>query len=161
VRIYRCYLSGPITGLNLEEAQGWRKRVTDELVEMGCEVYDPLRGEAALSNQEVIQSDLETMGKANDPLITDAAIVSGDFHDVRNCDIVLANFLGAQRVSTGSVCEITMAYEHDKVIILVMEKDGTNLHDNPFIRQMQSVWVETLEEAVEVIHRYSRVPAGR
>lgn len=156
---YKVYLAGAISGLTYDNANDWREYASQELTKVGCEVYDPLRGKSVLLNQGVITNGLRTSEYEN-LMVSDALIYARDKHDVLNCDIMLANLLGATEKSLGTICEITLAEDHNKIIILVMKKDGTEVHDHPFFRAMKLVWVETLEEALELIRR-SVIPPAR
>jgi nucleoside 2-deoxyribosyltransferase len=156
---YKVYLAGPISGLTYTNAQDWREYAAQELTKAGCEVYDPLRGKAVLMNQGVISNGMKT-SKYEDAMVSDALIYARDKHDVLNCDIMLANLLGATEKSLGTICEVALAEDHNKIVVLVMKKDGSEVHDHPFFRAMKLVWVETLEEALELIRR-SVIPPSR
>jgi hypothetical protein len=132
------YLSGGITGKTRSRAGNWRMLVSKELVEAGFGVLNPLRGGSYLSTQ------------ANDvPLgLSDKALKQRDKLDVKTCDIILANFSGAERVSIGSLMEIAWAEELGKLIVVVMDERG--FHDHPFVREVAIVFHD-LREATSYI----------
>jgi nucleoside 2-deoxyribosyltransferase len=148
---YKVYLAGPISGLTYDNAQDWREHAAQELMTAGCEVYDPLRGKAVLVNQGGVISNGTKTSEYEDAMVSDALIYARDKHDVLNCDIMLVNLLGATEKSLGTICEVALAEDHNKIVILVMKKDGSEVHDHPFFRAMKMIWVETLEEALELI----------
>ena len=157
---YKVYLAGPISGLTYTDAQDWREVASQELTKVGCEVYDPLRGKAVLVNQQGVISNGMKTSSYEDAMVSDALIYARDKHDVLNCDIMLVNLLGATEKSLGTICEVALAEDHNKIVVLVMKKDGTEVHDHPFFRAMKMVWVETLEEAIELIQK-SVIPPSR
>jgi nucleoside 2-deoxyribosyltransferase len=66
-----------------------------------------------------------------------------------NCDIMLANLLGAKKVSIGTIGEFFWADAYRKPVIAVMEKEG-NPHEHAMIRELTGFRVETLEEGLAV-----------
>jgi nucleoside 2-deoxyribosyltransferase len=69
--------------------------------------------------------------------------------DVMRCDMILVNFLGASKVSIGSVMEIGWADAWRKPIIVVMEKD--NVHSHAMIREVAGYIVSNLDEAIKIV----------
>jgi hypothetical protein len=68
--------------------------------------------------------------------------------DVMRCDAILVNFLGATKVSIGSVLEIAWADAWRKPIIIVMEKE--NIHSHAMIREMAGFITSSLDEAITI-----------
>lgn len=62
--------------------------------------------------------------------------------------MILVNFLGAKKVSIGSVMEITWADAWRKPIIIVMEKD--NVHAHAMIKEVAGFIVSDLDEAIAI-----------
>jgi nucleoside 2-deoxyribosyltransferase len=85
-------------------------------------------------------------------LASQRGIVSRDFFDVRRVDAVFANFLGAKRVSIGSVFELAWAFQLQKPVVLAMEDSG-NIHEHAFVREACAFRLPTLEAAVETLVR--------
>ena len=134
------YLVGPISGCSYKGCAEWREVLTPELEELGFNVFSPIHGEVHLRRKKNISSF------GTDEVLTSHAIVARDKFYVMSSDILLVNFLGAQRVSIGSIMEMGWAYMSNKLIITVMEKTK-NLHDHAFIREVTTLMCPSLEEA--------------
>lgn len=144
----RVYLCGPIAGLTYGEARhGWREEIAT-LVDPSIELLSPMRQEGHLAE---MVGTIGALAPSDLPIATQRAIVAKDKLDIRRSDLVVANFLGAKRVSIGSVAEMGIASEANKTIILVMEPEG-NIHDHVFIRELADVRVTTVEEAGMIIN---------
>jgi hypothetical protein len=81
--------------------------------------------------------------------MSDKAFVQRDKLDVLACDIVLANFMDATKVSIGSLYELAWAEDHNKVVVVAMNKED-KLYNHPFIRETCIVF-NTLEDSVDYI----------
>src|SRR5687768_11674370 len=96
------YLCGPVTGMTLESASDWRKYVRGNLDDRII-VLDPMRDTVDLAETPVgVVADAVQLAR----LWHGKSITARDRMDVGSCDVVLANFLGAQQISIGSVGEI-------------------------------------------------------
>lgn len=142
------YLSGPITGLDYQNARfGWRQEVAEALyfASSDIKVLSPMRHEAHLAEIGTIDTHYPEhfFSKAK-------VIVEKDRLDIKRSDIILVNVLGAKRVSIGTVSEIAMAYEQGKQIVLVMEDEG-NPHEHPFVTELVSLRLNNLDDAVAAI----------
>lgn len=138
------YLAGPISGLSYQGCTDWRHAVKRSLYgSVRC--LSPLRAKDYLSKEVEIADHY-----AEHPLSCQRGIMTRDRYDTMSCDIVLANLLGATRVSIGTMMEIAWADMLRKPIIIVMEKEG-NLHDHAMVREAAGFRVETLDKAVEII----------
>lgn len=149
------YLVGPISGMTWKEATEWRRFVADMLGTFGIAALDPLRGKQFLEKRTirgVITSTYE------DQTITSAQGIFGrDLFDVRRSDVVLANFLGARKVSQFSLIELGVALDRQKPIVLVMERQG-NPHESRLLRERVATYVtDDLRESV-VLTRYLLCP---
>lgn len=141
----KIYLSGPIIGTFFNEAKSWRTDVGEYLNKHGFGVLDPLRGtELLLDNKKIIDS-----APISDPSLSDKAFVQRDKLDVLACDILLANFMEATKVSIGSLFELAWAEDHNKVVVVAMKKNDL-LYNHPFIRETCIVF-NTLNDAVDYI----------
>lgn len=142
------YLSGPILGETYQDARfGWRKYVFDRLLP-GIRALSPMRHESYLA---------EVKGKIGlDNALPEHYFARGrmvyekDKLDILRSDIILANFIGAKRVSIGTVAEIGMAAAMGKTIIVTMDKG--NIHDHPFVVEPAAAVLATLEQGIEVIN---------
>ena len=135
------YLAGPITGLSFAEAQdGWRATAAGFLREYGIKPLSPLRGvESAIGQYTPIVDEHSSARTAQ-------SIVRRDFNDVKNCDAVLAYFLGADRVSIGTCWEMGASYAMQKPVIAVLASH--TVHDHAFIRQTATITCDNLAEAL-------------
>ncbi len=143
----RVYMCGPMTGLTLDEAVALRKPAMEALAECGVECLSPLRGKNLAPD---LRADVIKAKGYESVLVTDKAIVSRDRNDVLRCDVVLADFRGAGRVSIGSCVEFGWADAFRKPIVTVMDKDG-NPHDHGFIHQLSTYVVHDMDEAVQLV----------
>jgi nucleoside 2-deoxyribosyltransferase len=71
-----------------------------------------------------------------------------DFNDVRRCDALLVNLLGAAKPSLGTIMELAWAYAFQKPAVVAIEEKG-NPHDgHPMIYEAIPFRVATLDEAI-------------
>lgn len=144
---HKVYLAGPITGLTYDGGQNWRAEAMKMLDEYGIDGYSPLRGKDYLRRH----GELPPHGvSGKNPLGTNKGIVARDINDVRTSDALLINFLGATKVSIGTVAEIGAAYALHKPMVLVMEKED-NPHNHGFIVEMCGFHVETVQDGVDIL----------
>lgn len=118
---YLIYLAGPITGLDWKAATEWRKNLIDKFKDAsnGRNNYialSPLRGKEYLENETDIKDSYHGYRMS-----TPKAITERDLNDVRRSDLIIVNFIGAERVSIGTVLEIGAAKILNKPVILVIE----------------------------------------
>jgi nucleoside 2-deoxyribosyltransferase len=142
---HRIYLSGPMTGLTIAEASGWRNFVKEKLYNI-VEFLDPLRDIIKDSNC-IITDSLESIDKS---LETDKGIFFRDYNDIMTSTIIFANLLDAKKPSIGTVSEIAWAYMKQIPVIGIIENHG-NPHDVSFIREMISFRVDSLERGISVV----------
>jgi len=144
----RVYLAGPIGGLSYGGATDWREELTRRFAEVGIEALSPMRGKGYLSRLEVMPSHVPS---SKTPLSTPRGINTRDCWDATRCDVLLVNFLGAQKPSFGSVLEIGYAHGADprKPIVLAIEPE--NIHYHAMILDCAGYVVGSLDEAEMVI----------
>lgn len=140
------YLAGAITGMSYEATVAWRERVEQEIAYY-ADVYSPMRRKEYLSQEQQIDGSPQAYN--GQILSTPKGIVGRDTFDIRSVDVLLVNLLGAKRVSIGTVAEIGYAYAHHKPMVVVMEAD--NIHQHPFIAEMSTYIVATVEEGIELV----------
>lgn len=169
----RVYLAGPITGLTYNGATNWREQVALELADMGHIGVSPMRGKDYLrevyQDKELSKGTMTGYGqhggalpalsltseielqKAYEqfPMSGEQGIFGRDTFDVRHCEVILANFEGADKVSIGTVMEVQRGYDLDRYVIVIMANNS--VHDHPFVRRAASIVVPTLEDAMHVI----------
>jgi len=137
------YLAGPITGLSFDNCTDWRDQVKGWL-DPDITAYSPLRAKSYLLGQTTVKDSYDEY-----ILSTQRGIYTRDLYDCRNRDLLFVNFLGAKKVSIGTVMELAWATAFNKPIVLVMEKEG-NVHEHSMVREACPMRVETLEEGVFV-----------
>lgn len=137
------YLCGPITGLSYAGATDWRAGVRDKLAPE-IDALSPMRG------KEYLRAETDLGFNYDHTLLSsNRAITTRDRFDTMRCDLVLANLLGATRVSIGSMIEFGWADAARVPIIAVMESEG-NLHDHGMVKEMAGWIVHSLDEAVAI-----------
>jgi hypothetical protein len=137
----KVYLAGPITGLSWDDATAWRKQVASELEPLGITCYSPLRAKNYLSHLNKLADNYPDFG-----LSTPKGITTRDRWDAMRCDVCFVNFLGATKVSIGTVMEIAWADSKRIPIVIAMEKD--NPHQHSMIIESVGFVCPTLEEAI-------------
>ncbi len=141
------YLAGSITGLTYDQGQDWRLPAIEWLQAYGIEGRSPLRCKEFLREIGEI-TDHRTLEVQN-PLSSDAGIVTRDRNDVMTCDAVLMNLLGAKSVSIGTMIEIGWADAFRKPLILVMENEG-GLHEHAMVRGLAGYRVSDLKAGLAI-----------
>ena len=139
---FLLYCAGPITGVTYAESTDWREYVSGKLPPY-IKAVSPMRGKQYLANETNIK-----VSYPEHPLSTQKGIVCRDRADVMRCDMILVNFLGATKVSIGSVMEIAWADAWRKPIIVVMEED--NIHRHSMLNEVSGFVVIDLDEAIRI-----------
>lgn len=148
VPLRTVYLCGPITGLTYGDAKdGWRVAFA-ELLPPHVMPLSPMRVVSKLMPEQGLK-DMPQADGVNAMLIN-RAILARDEADIRNCDAVVACFLGATIASQGSVAELGMAHILRKPVIGIMEPEG-NVHEHPFVTSIMGFRAETLDEAASIV----------
>ena len=145
------YLAGGIAGLVGDEAVSWRVEAANRLHwNYDIKTRNPMRGKSRLWGATTISSNFHDYEK-HGPAYSSKAIMTRDFNDVKQCDALLVNLLGATKPSIGSVMELAWAYALQKPTVVVMEAEG-NPHDNhPMIHESMGFRVTTLEEGINAV----------
>lgn len=138
------YLAGPISGLDYAGAQGWRDRAGALLAARGIVGLSPLRAKQYLAAAGPLAVD----GYAQ-PLSTAKGLTTRDRMDCTRSDLVIANLLGADRVSVGTMIELGWADGARNPIVLVMEKEG-NVHEHAMVRELAGFVVDTVDQACDL-----------
>ncbi len=142
----RVYLAGPITGLTYGGCNSWREYAQKELFAAEIIGVSPLRAKDYLKTYEGELIGDEYFDKV---LSCAKGITTRDRWDAMNSDLLLVNFLGAERASLGSMIEYGWADAARNPIITVMEEGG-NLHDHAIVRELTGFRVETLDAGLNV-----------
>jgi len=141
---YSIYLAGPITGLVYKDTIGWRDYVQSQ-IDKSIITYSPMRGKS------IIEAKIGVGGRVGDsyeelPIATSKAINTRDYFDVRRVDALLVNFLGAEKVSIGTVMEIAWARAFNKPVVCVMEEN--NIHRHSMLEYACGYIVDNLDEGI-------------
>jgi len=150
------YLVGPISGVSFEGATSWREYCREHF-NPGIVGLSPMRGKEYLQHEQSISDSYE-----QHVLSTTKAIMTRDVFDCTQADVIFANFLGAERVSIGSVMEIAWAYQNRKPIVACMEDGGVamtgrlgatgNLHEHAMMNEAISYKVNSLDSGIHIVN---------
>lgn len=143
------YLYGPITGLTYDGAQDWRTWMADQLAPHGIKAISPLRFKDYLANLSEISGhgrEYKEMGVLSTP----SGVLARDKFDVLRVDMLAGNFLGADRVSIGSMYEQAWAHHAHKPIAAAVGPDG-HTHDHMFFNETLDFRVASLEALRDVV----------
>lgn len=144
------YLAGPITGLTYDDGQDWRSYAQEKLAEHGIDGFSPLRAKAHLRALGVLDSagtpDSAYLGL--NALSEPSGITTRDRFDCMGRDLVLVNFLGAERVSIGTCIELGWADAARRPLVVAMEED--NVHRHAMVNTVSGFIVPTLDEALHI-----------
>jgi nucleoside 2-deoxyribosyltransferase len=141
---YKAYLAGPITACSYEGCNDWREYASKILAYMNIEGLSPLRG------KDYLLAETRLMDTYDEHVLSQGrGIMTRDYFDCMRADILIVNFLGAERASIGTAMEVAWAYTKHTPVIAIMEEKG-NIHDHSMIREAIGYRVKTLEEAIEI-----------
>jgi nucleoside 2-deoxyribosyltransferase len=148
MRVVRTvYLSGPITGLSQPAADRWRQHVSERLAD-GLTAVNPMRDAV----DETVASEMRLGETARlEHLLHGKEILDRNRADIARCDLLLANFLGADRVSIGAIGEVFWADAFRKPVIIVREAGG-NIHDHGMINAIACRTFDNLDIAINKIN---------
>jgi nucleoside 2-deoxyribosyltransferase len=144
------YLAGPITGLTYGAARHTWRRDFPMLLPDHIHCISPLRGKELMHRAGVLTpgAEYESQHHIENP----KGILTRDIQDVKRCDIMVANFLGAGRPSIGTSVEFGAAHILQKPVVLIMEKgESDNPHRHAFITEVASYWVDNIEDAADIV----------
>lgn len=142
------YLSGPISGCSYAGCTDWREFAKLELAKGGIRGWSPMRGKEYLAHLKSISSDGNDYAHLG-PLSLPAGVTARDRFDTQRCDVMLANLLGADRVSIGTMIEVGWADAARRPIIICMETKG-NPHEHMILNTVAGYRVETLEAGLHI-----------
>lgn len=144
----KVYLSGPITGLTYRDARyGWR---ADFETLCDATVLSPMRHEGHLAEMRETAIEPENLpeGLFSHPKL----IVTKDFLDIEACTIMVVNFLGAKKISQGTLIEMGYAKAKGKTIVTIADAEALKLHNSPFIPVLSDVLTETVDQAAIIVN---------
>lgn len=134
------YLAGPITGLSYGAAKnGWREQFFNLLggYHSAIDCFSPMRQKEFLKDAQCVSGSAAELENIEHALARPLGILTRDFNDVTKRDAMVACFLGATRVSIGTVWEIGVAFSHRKPVVVVMEPPPKR----PFPSNEDCAWV--------------------
>ena len=138
----RCYLAGFICGTKLEECSSWRKRIRMHFAQKSWDdliFFDPMNGQAI--------STITTDGLKSS--VDPQALFHRDYRAIQESDLIIVNLntFGETRTPTGTICEIALAWEMKKPIIIITDEMQYKAH--PFLRYFASAFVKDVDELLE------------
>lgn len=140
------YLAGSITGLTYEQSTVWRVNVANALVELGYDVFSPMREKLNLRERYSSVAIPHTDPSFKDPF-------QRDTHDIARSNYVVAYFHPAATiVSVGTMIELGYAKALGKYVIVVDERPSGEIH--PFVRGVANDIVPTLDDAIKLLAEY-------
>lgn len=143
------YLAGPITGMSLAGANGWRQTAKEYLAAFGISALDPLRGKDYL-NSIVGKYGVYAKEYSTHPMSTAHGITHRDRWDATRCDLMFVYFpKKVATVSIGTVMEIAWASLSGVYILAVMDEE--NIHNHGMLTESCSLVLPSFEEALELI----------
>jgi len=143
------YLAGPIANTEAGVSLDWRGAAWMALTARNIECLSPMRAKETLARQK-IGDDFHAY-EDRGIFFTSRAIMTRDFNDVKRCDAILVNLLGAEVASLGTVMELGWAYALQKPVVVAIEPIG-NLHDrHPMIEETICFRAPDLDAAVDAV----------
>ena len=149
MKIIQVYLGGPIHGKTIEEATSWRKTFTANLNHAMAISPTRFKGLDIKSTGDDIAGPLN-YNYPKSVLSNSRAILTRDLMDIRRSDIVLMNFLETSQRYVGSFVEMGYAHALNIPVLLVIESNN-ELVQHPFVGQLASWIVPTLEDARYIV----------
>jgi len=143
------YLAGLIS-TDYPESLKWRIAAEKEL-RKDFRVLTPMRNKKDLQRTS-------PDGGLTSTAWSSKAIITRDWGDVTQARVILAHLdlFGSPRPLTGTVCELSWAWEHRIPVVGIAGTDNTLMRRHPFIREMVTIYVPTLEEAYPKVRYFKR-----
>ena len=143
------YLAGPIANTDAGVSLEWRDVAHTALTARNIECLSPMRAKEALARGK-IGDDFHAY-EDRGIFFTSRAIMTRDFNDVKRCDAILVNLLGAEKASLGTVMELGWAYALQKPVVVAIEPIG-NPHDrHPMIEETIRFRAPDLDTAIDAV----------
>lgn len=136
------YLAGPISGLAFDEANDWRSETEAKFAAVGIDSASPLRF------KDFLKDELKVKDNYTHPLATSKGIYTRDKFDVSRSDVILVNFIGAEKVSIGTVIELGWADMLNKPVVIATDN---GIHDHAMISEIAGYIVGSLDEAIQTV----------
>lgn len=142
-----------MAGLSFAKANQWRHFAKIDLRKHGIRSISPIafRGAKPSANRkEVFGKQISSHDEIAGVGDQANAILASDRFDTRRCDVMLVNFLGAKKVSIGTVCEIAWADAYRIPIVCMIEDEG-NPHDHLLLMGMTGFRVNNFNAGIETV----------
>jgi len=131
------YLCGPIEGLTHKQQTEWRDIATSSLANCDIATLDPCRR---------VNFVLDKSPNAAN------RVFKCDLQDIANSTVILANLTDSlPGKKWGSVAEVAHAHTHNKIIIVIIDKDQFH---HPFITSYATEIHYTLDDAIAAVTEY-------
>jgi len=144
----KVYLAGPISGKTYDVANYWREYATRVLEAAGITALSPMRGKEYLREQGRLGGHRGEYS-ALSALSTPAGVLARDHWDCMRADVILANLIGAEEISIGTVMEIAWAHAYRKPLVLILGPN--NPHEHMMVTEVASFRAASLEEGLRLI----------
>ena len=145
---FTVYLAGPISGQSFDDVVSYFMDTKKRLESMGYRVLHPMTGKSALRNEVEFRAE----GYGN-PTSTNRAIRGRDHWMVKMSDILFMNFSNAgDRVSIGSVSELSWAFEMGKHSVVIMPETHKT-HRHAFVLDQADIIFETAAEGFDYLEK--------
>jgi hypothetical protein len=157
------YAAGPIAHTDYAGATGWREDLQnqfDTICPGWIVVASPMRGKEYFSEVKgEIGAYYDTEGNKARPsnIYSNAykqaasgprGIIARDFYDCNRADLVFVNFLGAQKISAGTIMEIAWAYQSRIPVVCCME--NSNVYRHPMIDEACDFVLDDFKTAIQI-----------
>ena len=142
--IFKVYLIGPISGLPYDEVMSRLQWFVASLPH--CEILSPMTGKEYLRGETKLKPSDYFYGAS-----TNHAIFERDKWMIGQCDIALADFIGAKNVSIGSMFELAWASYLNKHTLVIMEEN--NIHHHSFVLEAADIIFQEALDAFQYINK--------
>lgn len=151
---FEVYLAGRISGLNYDEAQHLRLKITEKLTRCGIKVRNPMRGKVRfLKSKGKITVDVvrqsEEAGAADS--VTLQELILRDLHDLDRVNALVV--ITGDEPSWGTCGEFWYTTWVSKKPTLVISKNGDSIS---WLSHFATKIVKNEDEAVEVLKVWQR-----
>ena len=142
------YLAGPIAGLDYLGATNWRDYAEIELARHAIKGLSPMRAKEYLAEFTNFSATCEGYADLS-PMSGPRGIMTRDRFDATRCDVLLVNFLGAEKISVGTVMEVAWADLRRTPIVCVMEPG--NIHEHAMLNEAIGFRTSTLDDGLHIV----------
>jgi nucleoside 2-deoxyribosyltransferase len=131
------YLAGPIEGLTVEQATGWRRQAKVYLNDLDIDVLDPTRRTSYINDKSEHAA---------------ARVWKADLQDISYSSVILANLSDdLPGKKWGTVAEIAHSHTKNKIIIVLLAE---NQWVHPFIANYATEIHRNLKSALFAVKEY-------